>query len=160
MTEKARAPLLQLVITFGFPILIVVAYANISDVLLRAFGIPSLLQGIVVILAIVVWLARDTLRPLGVIVQPVTLLMLAYCALLFISSAWADDLAAADFRISEAIKGLVILIIGASLMPSWPRVRAALATLAIVAASLAAISIVQIALHVTAHDLGGLAQVQ
>src|SRR5437763_10097467 len=100
MTEspEAHGPLLQRTITFGLPLLIVVAYTNVSDVLLRTFGIPSLLQATVLLLAVVVWLARDTLRPLGVVVQPVTLLLIAYCALLFISSAWADDLSWADFR--------------------------------------------------------------
>jgi O-antigen ligase len=158
MTQGTRA-LQKMGIIFGFPILIVVAYSSVSDVLRRAFGIPSVLQATVVLLALIVWFARSDLRPLGMVLQPMTLLLIAYCALLFISSAWAVDLPSADFRVSEAAKGLVILIIGAALMPSWARVRAGLATLVIVAASLAAISVVQIAVHLS-NDLGGLVQVQ
>ncbi|HEY2091396.1 MAG TPA: O-antigen ligase family protein [Thermoanaerobaculia bacterium] len=144
---------------FGFPVLIAVAYTNISDVLLRQFGIPSLLQATVGVVAIVVFLARDELHPLEVALHPLTLLMAVYCAILFVSSAWADNLSWADFRISEAVKGLVIMILGASLMSTWPRVRAALATLAIVAAMLATVSVIQIATH-SARDFGGLLQVQ
>src|ERR1043166_3641971 len=115
---------------FGFPILIAVAYTNISDVLLRQFGIPSLLQATVGVAAIVVFLAREELQPLEVTLHPVTIFMAIYCAILIVSSAWADDLSWADFRISEAIKGLIIMILGASLMTTWPRVRLALGTLA------------------------------
>lgn len=144
---------------FAFPLLVAVAYTNVSDVLLRNFGIPSLLQATVGIVAIVVVLAREELQPLEVALHPVTILMAVYCAILLISSAWADNLAWADFRISEAIKGLIIMILGASLMSTWSRVRIALATLAIAAASLATVSIVQIATH-SHYEFGGLLQVQ
>ena len=93
----------QSVITFGYPLLIAVAYTNVSDVLLRKFGIPSLLQAAVAVLAVVVIVARKELRPLEVICHPLTIAMAVYCAVLFISSAWADDLSYADFRISEAV---------------------------------------------------------
>ncbi len=144
---------------YGFPLLIAVAYTNISDVLLRAFGIPSLLQATVLLVAIVVYLAREELKPLEVALHPVTVLMAVYTAILFISSAWADNLAWADFRISEAVKGLIIMILGASLMSTWPRVRLALGTLAVVAASFATISVIQIAMHAH-YEFGGLLQVQ
>jgi putative inorganic carbon (HCO3(-)) transporter len=143
----------------GFPILIAVAYTNISDVLLREFGIPSLLQATVGVVAIVVFLAREELQPLEVVLHPLTIFMAIYCAVLLISSAWADNLAWADFRITEAVKGLIIMILGASLMSTWPRVRIALATLAVVAASLATASVLQIATHST-KAFGGLLQIQ
>jgi len=146
-------------LTFGFPILIAIAYTNVSDVLLRLFGIPSILQMAVVLVAIVVFLARDELRPLEIVLHPLTIAMAVYCAMLFVSSAWADALSAADFRISEAVKGLIIMIAGGALMSSWRRVRIAAATLTLVAASLAAISVLQIATHST-NQLGGLAQIQ
>jgi len=146
-------------LTFGFPVLIAIAYTNVSDVLLRLYGIPSLLQIAVVLLAIVVFLARDELQPLEVVLHPLTIAMAVYCALLFVSSAWADDLPAADFRISEAVKGLIIMIAGGALMSSWRRVRIAVATLTLVAASLAAISVVQMVTHST-NQLGGLVQIQ
>ncbi|HEX3109407.1 MAG TPA: O-antigen ligase family protein [Thermoanaerobaculia bacterium] len=146
-------------LTFGFPILIAIAYTNVSDVLLRLYGIPSILQMVVVLVAIVVFLARDELQPLEIVLHPLTIAMAVYCALLFVSSAWADDLSAADFRISEAVKGLIIMVAGGALMSSWRRVRIAAATLTLVAASLAAISVFQIATHST-NQLGGLAQIQ
>ena len=156
MTSRTVPPA---AITIGFPILIVVAYTNVSDVLLRTLGIPSLLQAVVLLLVVLVFLAREELRPLEVMLHPLTILMAVYCAVLFVSSVWADNLAWADFRISEAVKGLVMMVLGAALMSTWPRVRAAAATLAIVAASMAAISVLQIATHTT-NDLGGLLQVQ
>ena len=149
----------QQAITFGFPILIAIAYTNVSDVLLRLFGLPSLLQATVVVLAAIVILARAELRPLEVLLQPLTIVLAVYCAMLFVSSAWADDLSFADFRISEAIKGFVMFVIGASLMTSWKRVRIALGTFVIVAAVLGTISVVQLATH-TKNDLGGLSQIE
>ena len=52
-----------------------------------------------------------------------------------------------------------MLILGASLMSTWKRVRIAAKTLAIVAAVLASISLLQIATHTT-NDLWGLVQIQ
>ncbi|HEX3581730.1 MAG TPA: hypothetical protein VH087_08190, partial [Thermoanaerobaculia bacterium] len=144
---------------FAFPLLIAVAYTNVSDVLLRVLGIPSLLQATVAVVAIAVYLAREELQPLEVALHPVTLLMAVYCAILLVSSAWADNLAWADFRVSEAVKGLIIMILGASLMSTWPRVRIALGTLALVAALFAAVSVVQIATHAN-YDFAGLLQIQ
>ncbi len=148
-----------LALATAFPLLVAVGYTNVSDVLLRTFGIPSLLQATVLVVTVVVFLAREELRPLEVILHPLTLLMALYCAVLFISSAWADDLSWADFRIAEAVKGLVIMVLGASLLSTWYRVRVAAATLAVVAASMAAISVVQIATSST-NDFGGLLQIQ
>jgi hypothetical protein len=66
-------------ITYGFPILIAIAYTNVSDVLLRLYGIPSLLQIAVVLLAVIVFLAREELQPLEVILHPLTIAMAVYC---------------------------------------------------------------------------------
>ncbi|HEX7192172.1 MAG TPA: O-antigen ligase family protein, partial [Thermoanaerobaculia bacterium] len=82
-----------------------------------------------------------------------------FCAMLFVSSAWADDLSWADIRIIEAVKGLIMMVLGAALMSTWQRVRVAAATLAIVAGLLAAVSVAQIATHST-NELGGLVQIQ
>ncbi|HEY2322372.1 MAG TPA: O-antigen ligase family protein [Thermoanaerobaculia bacterium] len=146
-------------LTFGFPIVIAIAYTNVSDVLLRLYGIPSLLQIAMLLCAILVFLAREELQPLEIVLHPLTIAMAVYCALLFVSSAWAADLSAADFRISEAVKGLIIMIAGGALMSSWRRVRIAAVTLTLVAATLAAISVVQTVTHST-NQLGGLAQIQ
>ncbi|HEX7138810.1 MAG TPA: hypothetical protein VF219_13215, partial [Vicinamibacterales bacterium] len=72
-------------VTLAFPLLIAIAYTNVSDVLLRTFGIPSILQATVLVLAVVVILDRKELRPLEVIRHPVTIAMVVFCAMLFVS---------------------------------------------------------------------------
>ena len=58
--------------SFGLVALVVIVYANASDLITRATGLPSLLQPLIGLLAIVIWLQRRRLQPLSVIATPLT----------------------------------------------------------------------------------------
>src|SRR5688500_4234107 len=64
MPERVEAPRARaaLALTLGLPLLIVVMYTDISDVLMRRAPVPSLLQPLILLLAIAVFRARRELR--------------------------------------------------------------------------------------------------
>lgn len=149
--EEISGPLL-----FGLAALVVIVYANLSDVAIRALSTPSLLQPLIVLLGFAVWWLRRALRPSIVALQPLTLWLAAYCVLLFVSTIWAGDTAVADDRVTEAVKSLAIFVIAGSLAASWRTLRVALAAMTLTAALLASLTIVQVATG-TSNDFGGLA---
>src|SRR5947199_6697855 len=100
---------------FALPVLIIIVYTNASDLAIRAFSIPSILQPLIVLLALLVWILRAALKPSEVLFQPLTILLGAYCFVLFVSSLWARDVALADQRFSEALKSLAIYFLVGSL---------------------------------------------
>src|SRR5437763_1963092 len=86
-------------VRFALPLLVLIVYTNASDLAIRALSIPSILQPLIAIIAIAVWLFRSTLEPSEILFQPLTILLGAYCFLLFCSSLWASDVALADQRL-------------------------------------------------------------
>lgn len=127
----------------GLPMLVVIIYANLSDVAMRAFGTPSLLQPLIVLLGFAVWKLRNVARPMDVATQPLAIFLAGYCFVLFLSSNWANDLYAADENIVEAAKSLAIFVIAASLAASWRALRVAVIALAFSAAFLATLTVFQ-----------------
>jgi putative inorganic carbon (HCO3(-)) transporter len=149
----------RLVVTLALPLLVAVVYLNASDLAIRNFAIPSILQPLIVVLAIIVWLFRTTLKPSEVLFQPLTLLLAAYCFVLFSSSLWASDVGLSDERLAEALKSLAIYVLVGSLAFTWGAVRRAFAALTISAAVLAFLTIVQTATG-TRNEFGGLARLK
>jgi O-antigen ligase len=145
-------------VSIALPVILVLVYSDLSEALIQTFGVPSLLQPALVALAIVIWLHRRTLRPSRVLFHPITLTLLAFCALMFVSSIWADDPAISDAYVLKTMKNIFVYAIVAVLAASWRSLRQALGTLAITAAILAAISMAQIATG-SRNELGGLATV-
>ena len=139
--------------------LIVIVYANASDLAIRDFAIPSILQPLIVLLALVVWVFRDTLKPAEVLVQPLTLLLAAYCFVLFSSSLWARDVALTDQRVAEAAKSLAIYFLVGCLAFTWSSIRRAFGALTFTAALLGLLTIVQTVTG-TRNEFGGLAQLK
>jgi O-antigen ligase len=147
------------VAAFALPLLVVIVYLNASDLAIRDFSIPSILQPLIVILAIVVWLFRATLKPSEILFQPLTLLLATYCFVLFLSSLWASDVGLTDQRLAEALKSLAIYVLVGSLAFTWTAVRRAFAALTIAAAVLASLTILQTVTG-TRNEFGGLAQLK
>ncbi|HVG25781.1 MAG TPA: O-antigen ligase family protein [Thermoanaerobaculia bacterium] len=144
-------------VEYALPVVLLMVYCDLSEVLIVAFGLPSLLQPLVVGLMFAIWLYRDALQPQRVLLHPVTLALTMYCAMLFITTAWADDLALADLRITRTSKAyFVYLVIAILASASWRSVRIALKTLGLAAAGLAGLSILQIAAGIH-NEFGGLA---
>jgi putative inorganic carbon (HCO3(-)) transporter len=144
---------------FALPLLVVVVYTNASDLAIRAFSIPSILQPLIVLLAFVVWTLRTVLKPAQILFQPLTIFLAAYCCVLFVSSLWARDVALADQRFAEMIKSLAIYFLVGSLAFTMVAVRRAFAALTIAAAVLAFLTVVQ-TITGTQNEFGGFAQLK
>ena len=147
------------VVGFALPLFIAIVYLNASDLAIRDFSIPSILQPLIVVLAIAVWLLRTTLKPSEILFQPLTLLLAAYCFVLFASSLWAADVGLTDQRLAEALKSLAIFVLVGSLAFTWTAVHRAFAALTIAAAFLAMLTIAQTVTG-TQNEFGGLAQLK
>ena len=147
------------VAAIALPVLVVIVYLNASDLAIRDFSIPSILQPLIAVLAGVVWLLRSTLKPSEVFFQPLTLLLAAYCFVLFLSTLWAMDVGVADQRLAEILKSLAIYLLVGSLAVSWTAIRRAFAALTISAAILGLLTIVQTVTG-TQNEFGGLAQLK
>jgi O-antigen ligase len=146
-------------VSIALSLLVVVVYANASDLAIRDFAIPSILQPLIVLLALVVWLFRANLKPSEILFQPLTIFLAAYCFVLFLSSLWAADVGLTDQRNAEALKSFAIYVLVGSLAYTWTAIRRAFAVLTIAAAVLALLTIVQTVTG-TRNEFGGLAQLK
>lgn len=132
-------------IAYGLPLLIVVMYTDISDVLMRKAPVPSLLQPLIVLLAVAVFRARRVLRPATAAFHPLVAAFVCYALVVFSTSIWARDVRLVDDTFSEVVKALCICILTAALAASWGSLKRAFAALIATAAVLSATSVVQIA---------------
>ena len=144
----------------GLPLLVFLIYTNFSDIAIRNFGIPSVLQPVIVILGVAVWHYRARLGTALVTAQPLTLALAAYAFVLFCSSIWAADVHLADERIVDNVKNLAMFVIIATLAASWRALRIAIAVLAAAASVLAIITMHQALTHDYSHEYLGFARIQ
>lgn len=144
----------------GLPLLVVVLYTDLSDIMMENFPVPSLLQPLILLLAVVVWKYRGTLRPMTAVVQPIVIAMTLYTLVVFSTSIWAKETYLTDKRISELVKALFIIIVAASLASSWKALRRAFTALVISAAILSSLSVLQIATGRFADSFGGLVEIK
>ncbi|MGZ8867434.1 MAG: O-antigen ligase family protein, partial [Thermoanaerobaculia bacterium] len=147
-----------LAVSVGLPLLAGILWLNLSDVVARRTPIPSLLQPLILILAVAVILYRNQLQPRLIAATPLVLLAIVYNVAMIAAGGWTDDPAAADERILEAVRGLVILLIAGSLGASWTAVRRAVAVIALSAALLASLTLIQTSTGRFDIDFGGLAR--
>lgn len=131
-------------LTFGLPLLIVLMYTDISDALMRRAPVPSLLQPVILLLAVAVFRARRTLRPAAAAIHPLVIALAFYALVVFATSIWARDVRLVDENVSEIVKALFICVLTASLAARWASLQRAFAALIACAAILAATSVIQI----------------
>jgi O-antigen ligase len=131
-------------IAYGLPLLIMVMYTDISDVLMRKAPVPSLLQPLIVLLAVAVFRARRVLRPATAAFHPLVAAFVCYALVVFSTSIWARDVRLVDATFGEVLKALFICILTATLAASWSSLKRAFAALIATAAVLAGTSVVQI----------------
>lgn len=144
--------------TLALPYLVALVYSDISDVLILRIGF-SPLQLSIVGFAVLIWFYRDALQPWRVLLQPLTLAIGVYTAVIFVSTVWADDLDLADDRVVRAIKSLLIYLVIACLASTWQALRRGIVTMIVVATGLATISIVQIITGNELNELWGMATI-
>lgn len=138
-------------------VLAVFVYLNLSEVLVRYHGLPSLLQLLALPIAAAAVLDRGrTAWP--VLGQGLTLLLGAWVLLLLASSTWAWDPELAGEEVVEAAKAFVLFLLFALLARDGRRLRAGVWSLLAAGCLLAALGCYQVASGDFGHRFGGLAR--
>jgi len=128
----------------GLPLLIMILYVDISDVLMERYPVPSLLQPIVALLAFIAFKYREVCRPLTAAVQPPVVLMALYCIVVYASSSWAFDSYGADKWFQEVVKATIICVLAISVTVSWSALRRGLNALIAACAAMSILSVIQV----------------
>ncbi|HEX8253335.1 MAG TPA: O-antigen ligase family protein [Thermoanaerobaculia bacterium] len=128
----------------GLPLLIVVLYVDISDVLMSRYPVPSLLQPLVVLLAFIAWKYRAACRPLSAAIQPPVIMMALYCIVVLASSSWADDARGADAWFAEVVKATLICVLATSVTVSWSALKRGMNALIVTCAAMSIVSVIQV----------------
>lgn len=141
-------------------VLLLFVYLNLSEILVRFHGFPSLLQLLILPIAISALLAariRDLER---LALHPLSWILAGYVGLLFLSTAWAWDPGVAWTEAAEAGKSLTLFLLTALLAMSRDRLRLAVISLIAGGVFLASSSLVQVARGDYSETFGGLARVK
>jgi putative inorganic carbon (hco3(-)) transporter len=128
----------------GLPLLIMILYVDISDVLMERYPVPSLLQPIVALLAFIAFKYREVCRPLTAAVQPPVVMMALYCIVIYASSSWAYDSYGADKWFSEVVKATIICVLAISVTVSWSALKRGLNALIAACAAMSILSVIQV----------------
>lgn len=159
-SRRRRETLVPLAVYAGLPLLVVLLFTNISDVLIRNFPVPSVLQLLIAALLIPLIRYRDAFRPESALLQPIGFAVVAYLLFYFASSVWARDPGVTDAETIELVKSLVIMVVVASLAVSWRALRSALTALVAAAVLLSAMALVQVAIGNPDLQFGGFAELE
>jgi O-antigen ligase len=111
--------------TFALTLLVAVVYLNLSDALIRAFDLPSILQLLGLPVLISAWShhgPRPSQRLLG---EPLSWVLAAYTLMVLASSTWADQPGLSDERFAEFFKALVLYSLVVLLVTNPWRARVA-----------------------------------
>ena len=160
LSGRRRQRAVRLAAYAGLPLLVFVVYTNLSDILIRNFSIPSILQPLILLLAIPVLRYRATFRPESIFLQPLTIALIGYSLFVMASGNWARDLALAADTFVDVMKSFGILLIAAWLTVSWAALRGAMVALVAGAVLLSVLALVQVALDDPNMEFGGLASLR
>jgi hypothetical protein len=136
-------------VVFRFPqvglfLLIGVVYSNISEVGVRSFSFPSLLQFLVPLLLLVIAIRHLFLEKELLAWDPLIVLLIAYGIWIFISSIWATDPALADKALFEFLRGLLLMVVVLNLITSGSDFKTVTWVLVCTGIFLGAISVYQV----------------
>lgn len=135
-----------------------IVYLNLSDALIRTYGLPSVLQILGVPLLVSAWVHHGKRGLDRVLEQPVTWVAVAYVLVLLASGTWAERPELAEQRFAEGLKALVLYAFLIVLVSSRSRVRFAAWTLVAAGALLGLLGLVHLMTGVDADTLAGLAR--
>lgn len=144
----------------GVAILVAFIYLNLSETLVRYHDFPSLLQLLVVVLAFLAWLKRDTADVSVVARQSVTIAGVVYLLVLFASTAWAVDREVADARFGSLARASILFGLTTLLMRTRRRLMLGIAALLASGAAIGLLILFQIATGQYENEFGGLARVK
>ncbi|HEX8148581.1 MAG TPA: O-antigen ligase family protein [Pyrinomonadaceae bacterium] len=149
---------------WGLLALVVVLYTNSSEVAVRVYGVPSLLQMLAA--AVAAGLALRLLSAPGgvgaarVVLDPLLVPLVVYAAVVLASSLVAEDAALSDERLSDCLKGLVVFLLVTNLVTTRATLRRAVWALVLSGAFLGAVSVFQALTHAYGTELGGFGRVK
>ncbi len=149
-----RRPDAALVVVVAF------VYLNLSEVLVRYHGLPSLLQLLVIPVGIAAVVARPFRETAAVVGRGLTLVLAAWVLWLLASTTWSWDPGLALGEVVEAGKAFVLFLLVALLADSGRRLRLGAWALLGAGCLLAALGVYQAAAGDFDHRFGGLARVK
>lgn len=144
----------------ALPLLVAFIYLNLSEVLVRFHGFPSVLQLIALPLFFAAWLGRGAAGLLDVLTRRLTIFLLAYTLAIALSTTWARSFELADDRLTETAKSFLLFLLMALLLTSFRRFEQACFVLAASAVILSLLPIIQIAGAGFSNEFGGLARIK
>lgn len=140
--------------------LILVTWLNLSDILIRWHGAPSVLQALALPLLVAAWFVqrqRGFHRPLP---ATLTISLATYVLVLWLSTAWARDTALGELRALEVTKAFVIFALVLLLAASREHIRLGAWTLVAAATCVGALGVFQVVAGRYGQTFAGLARVE
>lgn len=133
---------------------------NLSEALVRSYGWPSLLQMLVVPVALVALASRPWRETAAVLTQGLVLWLAAWVLLQWVTTGWAHDTELADERVVETAKAFVLFLLVALLARTGRRLVAGVWAFLAGGCLLAALGVYQVATGDFDHRFAGLARVK
>lgn len=140
--------------------LVALVFLNLSEVLVRFHGMPSLLQFLFLPLAFAAIAWTEPRRARARLANPVTVLLVGYTLLLISSSTWAHDAQLADEAWLDNLKATGIYVLLVALLTSVALLRLAAWTVVLSASVPAALGTYQVIAGDFASEFGGLARIK
>lgn len=144
----------------ALPLLVALVYLNLSEVLVRFHGFPSVLQLLALPLFVAAWLGGGSVGIAEVFRRGLTQWLLLLVAFVMLASTWARDTELANERVGETIKSFVIFLLVVLLTSSLHRLEFAIVALTCSAGFLSVLPILQALLVGFDDDFGGLARIK
>ncbi|HEX8290273.1 MAG TPA: O-antigen ligase family protein [Pyrinomonadaceae bacterium] len=147
----------------GLLLLTVVLYTNLSEVAVRNYGVPSLLQALALTVAaglVLRWLSSAEWARARVVADPLLVPLIAYVAVVLASSLWAADAALADERLAENFKGLGVFLLVTNLVTTRRTLRRVVWALVLSGAFLGTVSVLQVLTHSYGSEFGGFGRIK
>ncbi len=142
----------------ALPILVAIIYLNLSEVLVRFHGFPSILQLLALPLFFAAWLGGGAAGVGEVLRKGLTRWLLLLAAVTAGAALWARDTELADARLAETGKSLVLFLLLALLATSLRRLELAAYAVVAAAAFLSVLPVLQIAGAGFDNEFGGFAR--
>jgi len=149
-----RRPALALALLVGF------VQLNLSEVLVRFHGLPSLLQLLALPIAAAAVRVRGAAATARVLTLPLTVGLAGYLLAVFASTAWAWDRQAADERLAELAKAFAVYLLVALLVATPRLAQVAAASAVASGALLASLGVWQVLTGRFGDELGGLGRIK